>query len=74
MRTTLFTKVSKEDVEMILHRINELNGDGICIAMEVSDRGYDNSIQDERTDISVTIPNKFSKDVWCEVRNNDYWD
>ncbi len=71
MRKTLYTTISKEDLQKILDKVNCLNGNGIEIQIEISDRGYDNSIQVERTDISVTIPNKFPKDVWCEVNNNE---
>lgn len=63
MTHNFYLPLSKEQLLMILSKVDELNGDGICVCIKISDRGYDNSLKCENARINVTIPNKFSETV-----------
>jgi hypothetical protein len=63
MTNNFFTPLSKETLLMILSKVEEFNGDGICICMEINDKGYDGNLKCESMRINVTIPKKFSKTV-----------
>ena len=72
MRNSFYKILSKEELQTILAKVEEFNGDGVCIRIEISDRGYDNSLQNEAMDISVTVPKQFSKCVWTWKRESKY--